>query len=264
MKKKLLLKRAKLYRNLARLFLMPAFICVLLSMFASVPLFGCSIPVFKYALQAWQPGRYEIAVFYKKTLSESDNLLVKTLDAYETSGKANVTIRTVDITQKMDETTNSIWRSIKPAKLPVMAVFYPFIVFEGELSKNDEPAVWLSDLTEQNIKLVMDSPVRREIARQILNEVSIVWLLVESGDKKKDAAAEKTLKTEISILEKNIVLPEPNEFDYPYTDNSKIKFTLSVIKVSRRDVNEKFLVNSVLNSTKLISSKDIEKIKKLL
>ena len=233
-----------------KILLVSALLLVCLSIFMSVPLYSCSVPVFRYALERWQPSPYEIVIFYEKSLSANDKLLIKMLNEHEAGEKANITVRPVDITLEMDDDTSSIWKSVKQKKLPVMAVFYPFLSFGGELSRSEIPAAWYSGLTEKNIKLVLDSPVRRELARQMLKGVSVVWLLIESGDKNKDAAAEKALLTESARLEKSIKLPEPVETDYLYLDKLKLKLSLSVMKVSRTDPNEILLIKSLLNSSK--------------
>ena len=44
----------------------PAF----LALFAASTVWACSIPVFRYALERWQPDNYEVSIFQSGSLTE--------------------------------------------------------------------------------------------------------------------------------------------------------------------------------------------------
>ena len=47
---------------------------------------------------------------------------------------------------------------------------------------------------------LFDSPVRQQIVQQLSKGTSAVWLVLRSGDRQADAAAERLLETELARL----------------------------------------------------------------
>jgi len=209
---------------------------------------ACSVPVFRYALERWPSDPYRVVVFHKKPLTKQQKALVEEMGPYGTAGEkhANVVVKTVDLTTTSDREMLALWASQKKAAtdLPWMVVRYPNVVNFG-------PA-WSGVLSESAVSALIDSPVRRQIAKRILSGETAVWILLESGDKKKDAAAYATLKRELAVQMKTLKLPEVDRTDLLGDDAAKevakLKIRFSVIRVSRKDPKEKLLVEMLLGS----------------
>src|SRR5690606_5453628 len=59
---------------------------------------ACQVPVFRFALEQWQPGRYELLVFHRGPLGPEAKAL---LDELEKRGeRLNVLVTPVDLDQK--------------------------------------------------------------------------------------------------------------------------------------------------------------------
>lgn len=223
--------------------------CVLFvgALLSATPVRACSVPVFRYALERWVSDQYRAVVFYRGELTSAQRQLVKDLSPDGLAGRkyANVDLQLVDLAAKPDPRMKKLWESQKNAKLPWLVVRYPNTV-------NIAPA-WSGPLTKSAVTTLVDSPVRQEIAKRILKGETAVWILLESGKKKKDDAAYATLKKRIAIEEKTLKLPAIDAKDVADglikpEDAKKMKIKFSIIRVSRTDSKEAMLVEMLLGS----------------
>ena len=99
-------------------------------------------------------------------------------------------------------------------------------------------------MNEKNVQAIVDSPVRKQIHKKLVAGESVVWVLLECGDKQADDAAFETLTAEIEKLEKTIELPEIETEDLGdlSVDPNALKVAFSAVRVSRTDPNEQVLV----------------------
>ena len=144
----------------------------------------------------------------------------------------------------------------------------------GAKSEKAHEAVWSGPLDEAAVTL-LDSPVRRELARRLLSGDSMVWLILESGDHARDERVSELVQRESKSLEATermkeksalqpgqvsfhadeITLPSPMQpsMDDPHgmgdslptNETGPVKFVFSVLRVSRTDVKEKVLVSQL-------------------
>jgi hypothetical protein len=70
----------------------------------------------------------------------------------------------------------------------------------GQRSEKAHAMVWAGALDEAAVAL-LDSPVRRELARRLLSGDSIVWLILESGDRARDEQVSELVRLESKKLE---------------------------------------------------------------
>lgn len=196
-------------------------IAVFLFLFLCVNIFACSVPVFRYALERWHPDPYVIQLNYN---TPHTNKLSEILD----------TLRTFDYDYSF------IIEKIKTSgKSPQINLLYPKI---SGLKTN----VWEGPMTVNNIKKILDSPVRREIARRIIGGDSAVLLLLEGDNEKRNNEVAATLSKNISIIEEEIKLPHEYA-DIPEEDlqiyDTNIVFKLSMLGLSKTNSNDEILIN---------------------
>lgn len=211
---------------------------------------ACSVPVFRYALERWPSDSYEILIYYHAPLSKSEKAIADALRnaAESASAYANVTAQLVNLDGKMDEETEAIWKAQKDATAPWVVVRYPH-------APPQVPCAWSGPLNSPELKTLIDSPKRREIASRLLKGDSVVWLLIESGDKAKDDAALKLASERLKRLEKLIELPKVDPDD-PDIQGPKLKSSLplklafSQLSISRNDPAEKTFITTILRSAK--------------
>ncbi|MBL8794481.1 MAG: hypothetical protein JNM56_11290 [Planctomycetia bacterium] len=215
---------------------------------------ACNVPVFRYALERWRPDAYEVVIFHRGPLSPEVEQLVNQLR--EASGDrkqpANVEVEVVDVDGKLDKRTKKLLDAQGDVELPLMVVRYP------QQAGVDKP-LWTGKPSADVVKSLLTSPARRELAKRLLAGQSAVWLLVESGDAAKDAAAAQLIEKEIVALQKSLKLPEdlepeeakaakqgekPQDFNLLSALPLEIKFSL--LRVSRKDEAEKLFLAMLL------------------
>jgi hypothetical protein len=110
--------------------------------------------------------------------------------------------------------------------------------------------VWDEALSSHTLKRLVDSPVRHELARRLISGESAVWLLLESGDPKKDDALEQRMQTQLAKLTEEIKLPEmePSDLRRINTAQDTLKIKFSILRFSRKNPDEQPLIQMLLSS----------------
>lgn len=207
---------------------------------------ACSVPVFRYALERWPADDYLAVVFHEGALTPEQSACVGDLDRGGLAGKifANLSVRTVDLASVSDPQLLRLWRDREAgATLPAIVLLSP-------PGLRASTPVWSGPLNGDSVRLVLDSPVRREIARRLLNSDSAVWALIESGDSAFDATAAQVLETRLKHLEATLELQELNPDDISgvvAASQEVLKIAFSSIRLSRKDPAEAVLVGMLLN-----------------
>ncbi len=206
---------------------------------------ACSIPVFHYALERWPPAPYQLLVFHRGPLGENDkkivNWLVKCAEGMDVI--SNIEPRTFDLDGNVDPKVLEFWKKQTRAELPWMVLRYPQLYqAPGQL--------WSGRLTAENAKALLDSPVRREIGKRILGGQAAVWVLLESGDRKKDDAAARLLETELQRMKAELKAPEllAEDLMEGAEDAAEIKIDFSLLRLSRTDAAEKIFIEILLGT----------------
>ena len=219
-----------------------AFLC-------AAPAGACDVPVFRYALERWEPDVYGVLVFHDGPLAEDGKKAVDLLKkaAADRDVPCNMDVLVVDVSAKMAPYVAEVWKMQKDKPLPRIVVCYPRRmggVFVG----------WAGALTLDNAKAITHSPARTEIYQRIIKGDVAVWVLLESGDKVKDDAAAKLLQETLKKLEGELELPVPAPALYADDDQDDspagppLKVAFSVVRVSRKAAAERFLVDLLLHT----------------
>jgi hypothetical protein len=204
------------------------------------PVAACSIPVFRYALERWQPTPYQVVVFHKGPLGKEGQALARRLG--EPKEPINVAVTFVDVDGEMEEGQRKLWQAQpEGATLPWLVVRYPDA---GE----KDPPVRACAFTEANVAGLLGSPVRRKLAEALASGETAVFVVVESGDASADAAALELLEKELARLRKTVKLPEQSNEgpQLRYTIPLRVSFT--VLRLSRKDAAEAALLRQVMGS----------------
>ncbi|MBD3243973.1 MAG: hypothetical protein GF331_25495 [Chitinivibrionales bacterium] len=221
--------------------------CAILTLAGSAPLtsaFACSVPVFRYALERWHPDPYEAVVFHRG-LSPADSARLTRLHAAGgRQSSTNLVVRTSDVTDTTVEDQRRTWAARRIDSLPLVVLYAP------HARRNAQP-VWSAPLTDEAISALLDSPIRREIARRILGGETAIFVLVPSGDRAQDRAVMDTLRASLSALEKKLELPKP-VYDASYFEPSKgvpLKITFSTLVVSPHEPSEQVLLHMLFGQS---------------
>jgi len=229
------------------------------SLLCVVSLWACSIPVFRYALERWPADYYRVFIFHSGPITKDSQ---KILDWFkkitnEEEGKVNLGLQLIDIKAKMEEEAKDLWQSqSKKAgeNLPWVVIQLP--IDQGNVEK---PVVWSGPLQDRRVQTLVDSPTRRTVIQRLIKGQSAVWVLLESGNKKKDEAVWKLIETELKKMEKELELPLQEGGPEDVVDEArgpKLQLKFSLLKISRQDPKEAFFVDMLLNT-----EPDLKKIK---
>lgn len=207
--------------------------------------FGCSVPVFRYALERWASDGYIAEVEKPSELSEGEAAALTILKKYSRGEEATLTnVYVGEFKPSAEENDDSA------AKLSLRFPMTSRITVQ----------VWSTGLTEDNVKKMIDSPARQQVVNRLLGGDSAVWLFVESGNKEKDDAAAKLVSEKLASLVKELQLPEEGlegldkgyapSLIIPEENEDAVKIAFSMLRVRRDDPAEAFLVHSLLRTEK--------------
>lgn len=185
---------------------------------------ACSVPVFRYALEHWAADAYQVEIAHRDPLTEAEQRLVQQL---RNSKLSNIAIK--DITSQ-----DAVAR---------MVVKHPTALNGGR-------EIFSGTLTNDNVKAMLDSPMRQEIATKLGEGDSAVWVLLESGDKAKDDAVAALLDRELNRLGETMELPKLDDQDIKNglvsVPDEGLRLSFSVLRLARDNAAEQFLVQTLL------------------
>lgn len=212
-------------------------------------LVACTVPVFRYALERWPADDYQVTIYHRGPLSKEDKTIVDWLKgrALDERLPANLTVRTVDVSSL--QAADRAHSPKLPEDMPSIAVEYP-------AAGPKAGVIWSRRLSREAAQALVDSPARRKMAKGILAGDSVVWVLVESGNKEKDETARNVLEAQLRRLEPTLKLPQIVSYSgLPDTDAADrprpgipLRLSFSLVRVSRDDPAEKILLQMLLRS----------------
>lgn len=210
---------------------------ILFSACLTPPVFGCAVPVFRYALERWAPDAYEAVLIHRGLLADDDpaSSLLKGDDAEF----LNLRISMMDLeTSVENEVTSLLGRAI-PETLPALAIWYPW-------QKGRAAPFWTGEFTPAAIKTLIQSPKRLQLAQRLTDGQTAVWVVVESGNAAKDEAAMQMLDQQLATATqelKQAASELAEELDMP-----SLSYEFSILPVSRSDPKEQMLLEMLLKS----------------
>lgn len=205
---------------------------------------ACSVPVFRYAIEHWQPDAYIVTVFYKAALTDQQQAwLEKLKSGSQAESWPNVKIVPINVDELSEGPTFEYWQRHKSNVLPAIVVDMPLS------APSRSVAVWSGPLTESNIDGIVSSAIRSELEKRLLASQSVVWLFVDGGHQETDDAAFALLKNELSRLEQSLKLPKIEEEDLTNLSvkPAELKIRFSAMRVSHTDPSEKLLREMLLS-----------------
>ena len=181
----------------------------------AVTTMACQVPVFRYALERWEPGSY----------------LIRAPQAIKVDPHANVVFEQTEGPSQIE-------------------LYYP-----PKLRQASKKPIWSASVSEENARAMMDSPIRQELRKRLLAGQSAVWLMIESGDAAKDDAAIKVIQEGLKTAQEQLKLPDgvitQNEANDPkkrhenadvLQSNLPLKIEFSSLRLSRQNAEEAPLI----------------------
>jgi hypothetical protein len=207
------------------------------------------MPVFRHALERWQASDYEIVVFHRGAPDDDAQRLIDQLRAAPARNYANIEVKPVDVSGRMDAAMEDLWTcQTNPAP--------PWVVVRAPNTSADASPVWSGPLTETLVGAVLDSPARRKIAEGLLRGMSAMWVLLECGDAARDEAAVDTLAGELHRLEKKLALP-PSPAASGLRSPLPLRVAFGLVRVTRNDPAEEFFAMTLQHGKALYTSRPV-------
>ncbi len=215
-------------------------ICILgVIILAAVSAQACNIPVFRYALERWRPDISEFIVFHQGELDGESQAQVEKLKQRAHSGGANATVKLIDVRASAHAPELDLWARLKTGE-PTAAL--PYLLVRLPHARAPLNA-WHGPLAQALESALVDSPVRAELSKRLLNGDSIVWLMVRSGDPARDEKVRQLMLEQCQSLSSKIKLPEG--IGLPGSELfSEVPLFLkfSLLEIDRSDAREQFLL----------------------
>lgn len=195
---------------------------------------ACQVPVFRYALERWEPAPYLLSITPGTNgLTSDEKAIVESLQHPKTPANVEIEIKA-------------------PAENPSLTLHDP-----RSRKADVRRPVWQADLSKEGAAVMLNSPVRDELRKRLLSGQTAVWLLLESGDAAKDNAAHAALQETMKTITEKVKLPDgvvtqdeasqPNptrrheNADVLQTD-LPLKIDFSILRLSRSDQREAALI----------------------
>lgn len=209
---------------------------------------ACNVPVFRYALEHWQPDAYRGVLFHRGPLSTSEQQRLDTLREKGGRNQFNLAIRTVDLDSSPEPADRELLSLLGNPELPRLVVLYPV------RSQINQPA-WSGPFDNALLSALVDSPVRHELLHRLTAGQTGVWLMVDCGDSRQDDAAAKTLEQELKRLQQTLELPKLTDApEDVIQEGPPLRVEFSLLRIRRNDPAEQPLIAMLLGSESDLAS----------
>lgn len=199
---------------------------------------ACQVPVFRYALERWEPAPYLLKITPGiDDLTADEEIIVEGLRHPKTPANVEIEIKA-------------------PAEKTSLTLHDP-----RSRNAHVRKPFWHADLSKEGVAMLLKSPARDELQKRLLSGQTAVWLLLESGDATKDNDAHAALQETMKTITDKVVLPDgvvtQDEASQPNPtrrhENADVlqidlplRIDFSIIRLSRSDLREAPLISMLM------------------
>jgi hypothetical protein len=228
-------------------------IYLIMLMLAAVPCIriaqACNIPVFRYALERWEPSEYILEVYRKEELSPQETKLLDELKNFsvERGGQLNIAVNV------SGTDAGHFDPEILP-ELPGMVLYFPDDTTRGN-------PIWAGKLDKENITRLIDSPARREVREKLQEGKTALFLVLSSSRGESNQEKKDFLRVVLQQAEKEIYITAPgtdihgNPIKNPDFSHTDLAFTS--VFVDRMDPEEEILARILLGTEQDLWNYDV-------
>jgi hypothetical protein len=190
---------------------------------------ACNVPVFRYALERFQSDPFEFVIYHRGPLGEEAKAAVDAMQklASDSSSALQLQVRLVDLAAPAKPAAPPDPKAAPASKPPADApppspqppadAVLPWLMVVPPGDEQASP-LWSGPFRAADLRALLDSPARRTLAERLLKGDSAVFVLLESGRRAADEAAEQLLRKTLANMEKSLQLP-PQDDDAGNPDN---------------------------------------------
>lgn len=191
--------------------------CLLLLGLTGHPAEACAIPVAHFALEHWQPDSYRLRLVHAGDLPDS------------LAGRHRSANLVIDL--QLDPTATTTRMELRRRR-----------------QANDAPPLWtatIDDDLDSSLDALTDSPLRRQVARELLDRRTAVWVLIDGRDRRANEAAAERLQRSLTHLERTVPFPDPQLWGIDPTGLPRHP-SFIVLRVSPDDPAEQVFIQMLL------------------
>ncbi|OYP36330.1 hypothetical protein [Rhodopirellula sp. MGV] len=202
---------------------------------------ACNIPVFRYALERWQPDNVEIIVFGAGGHTDASASPLQRLQQLSQGPNASLNAKIVqlDPSDSLPQPYAGVWAKVKDDVTEL-----PYVVVQTKVGQGRVATHLQGSLGEIDLNRVIESPARNELQQRLLAGHSIVWLMIRSKDAAKNALAKDMLEKAFKTLESEVEIPEgvglPGSELYA---DVPLVVRFSILEIDPDDEQEQFLLD---------------------
>lgn len=197
---------------------------------------ACSVPVFRYALEHWEPDAYVLTMFHRGPLDDALREQLLALAPPSPDGRPifNLQVNAIDISGPLSPQAEQLWRSVEATSVPHLLLQTP------PTKTGPGSTVWSGPASEAALSGIMESPLRKQVSRELLEGESVVWVLLESGRAVQDEAAWSTLQTTLTKLQQTLHLTpiDPADAAELTITPEALKLSFAAHRISPTDESE--------------------------
>ena len=202
---------------------------------------ACSIPVFRYAIEHWQPDPYQVFVYHDQELTAEDHELIGWLREQEALG-ANIEEHLIDMRKPLEPADQARWERLGDVKPPRLVVQLPKRIGDGEAPVSS--ASW----DREELESLVRSPKRSELAER-LTRGDVVWVFLDGTTKEENDRLYTLVEEQIAVQQETIKLGEIDEADRKDLagDPTELKVKFSALRLARDEAAEKWFREILLS-----------------
>ena len=200
---------------------------------------ACNIPVFRYALERWPADNYNGMVFSKGPLTAAQKALLAALNAdnAQSARVCNLAVDMTDVTGAMPDEWASLPHDLHMHSFPYLVIRYPQHFLTNTVA-------WQGPLTAASVKALRSSPAREQIAAHIAHGDAAVFVVLQTGNAKKDLAADKLLRKSLAKASTTVTPdaapapPGPTNEDSDGQPQGNVPIHYSLLTIAPGDARE--------------------------
>ena len=219
---------------------------------------ACRIPVFRYALERWPPGTFELVILHAGDLTEGQATVVTAVQERLTNKDTPINLRVDSIDVSSESLSRDHQLLLRATGIDPDTITAPVATLLFPRSRGEMTIAWQGRLTLQNMTKLIDSPARQDIVGDLLAGDSAIWVLIDGPDPAANDQAAETLETELARVTELIKLPPKevleNDEEFQAATAIELRIGFQLLRLQRDDPKESVFVEMLLNSEPDLSS----------
>lgn len=205
---------------------------------------ACTVPVFRYALERWEPDVYPVIIYTKGVPQSKDSAIVQVIVK---KYKANAVIVYADVTTRLAPELKRALQKNKPSS-------YPWVVVHGPAAVENR-VVYSGAFDSAAIVQIFHSPARQEYVKRTIRGESAVLVCILSGDIAKDKKVNECILAALDEANRSIKLPLPQNGPVRHTNTIPFAINFSTMFIRRHEPSEQAFIQMV-TSLKVVDLSD--------